>query len=215
MTAPPTPLVIAVGGSGRHARVVLEAADLARLPVGGVLWDTLATGEAFFGSHRVLGGVDRLRDRSFLQGCRIQLGTGDRAVRRSMAEMVRAHGGQLGTIIHPAGIVSPSAVIGAGAFVAAGAIIGVGAVLAEACLVNTGASIDHDCRLDAGVGVGPGARLAGTVQCEADVQIGLGACILQGLRIGRGAVVGAGAVVTRDVPAGQTVVGCPARPLTR
>lgn len=213
MTVSPAPLVIVVGGSGRHARVVLEAADLAGLPVSGVLSDALPTGEAFFGSHRVLGGLDHLQNRSFLYACRIHPGTGDRAARQSIVEMVQRQGGQLGTIIHPNGIVSPSAAIDAGAFVAAGAIVGVGAVLAEACLVNTGASIDHDCRLDAGVCVGPGARLAGNVLCEADVFIGLGACILQGLRVGRGAVVGAGAVVTRDVVAGSTVVGCPARPL--
>ena len=209
------PLVVAVGGSGQHARVVLEAADLAGLPVHGVLSDALPAGDPFLGSHRVLGGLDCLQDESFLQGYRIHLGTGDGGVRRSMVETVRANGGQLGTIIHPASIVSPSAVIGAGAFVAAGAIVGVGAVLAEACLVNTGASVDHDCRLDAGVCIGPGARLAGTVLCEADAFVGLGACILQGLRIGRRAVVGAGAVVTRDVAAGSTVVGCPARPLKR
>jgi UDP-2-acetamido-3-amino-2,3-dideoxy-glucuronate N-acetyltransferase len=41
--------------------------------------------------------------------------------------------------------------------------------------------------------------------------IGAGAVILPGLTIGEGAVVGAGAVVTRDVPAGATVVGNPAR----
>lgn len=215
MTAPVVALVVAAGGSGRHARVVLEAADLAGQPVRGVLADGLAPGEPFFGAHRVLGGLDRLRDRDFLDGCRIHLGTGDRAARRSMAETVREGGGQLGTIIHPAGLVSPSAVIGAGTFVAAGAIIGVGAVLAEACLVNTGASIDHNCRLDFGVCIGPGARLAGTVLCEADVFIGLNAGIVQGLRIGWGAVVGAGAIVTRDVAPGTTVVGCPARPLKR
>jgi UDP-2-acetamido-3-amino-2,3-dideoxy-glucuronate N-acetyltransferase len=43
--------------------------------------------------------------------------------------------------------------------------------------------------------------------------IGSGAVILCGLTIGEGAVIGAGAVVVRDVPAGATVVGVPARVL--
>jgi len=41
--------------------------------------------------------------------------------------------------------------------------------------------------------------------------IGIGAIVLKGVRIGRGARVAAGAVVTRDVPEGATVAGNPAR----
>jgi acetyltransferase-like isoleucine patch superfamily enzyme len=48
---------------------------------------------------------------------------------------------------------------------------------------------------------------------EKRASLGSGAVILGGIRIGEGAVVGAGAVVTRDVPAGATVVGSPARAL--
>ena len=40
--------------------------------------------------------------------------------------------------------------------------------------------------------------------------IGSGATILSGVTIGEGAMVGAGAIVTKDVPAGATVVGNPA-----
>jgi UDP-2-acetamido-3-amino-2,3-dideoxy-glucuronate N-acetyltransferase len=43
--------------------------------------------------------------------------------------------------------------------------------------------------------------------------LGSGAVILCGVSIGAGAIVGAGAVVTRDVAAGETVAGVPARAL--
>jgi UDP-2-acetamido-3-amino-2,3-dideoxy-glucuronate N-acetyltransferase len=45
--------------------------------------------------------------------------------------------------------------------------------------------------------------------------IGSGAVILCGVTIGEGALIGAGAVVTKDVPAGATVAGVPARALLR
>lgn len=47
----------------------------------------------------------------------------------------------------------------------------------------------------------------GAPDVETGVYIGAGAKILGAVRIGRGATVGANAVVTRDVPAGTTVVG--------
>ncbi len=54
--------------------------------------------------------------------------------------------------------------------------------------------------------IGGGARIA------QDVVIHPHATILPGVQIGEGAVVGAGSVVIRDVPAGVTVMGNPAKP---
>jgi serine O-acetyltransferase len=49
---------------------------------------------------------------------------------------------------------------------------------------------------------------------ERDVSIGTGAKLIGPVRIGAGARVGANAVVVDDVPAGVTVVGAPARPVS-
>lgn len=51
------------------------------------------------------------------------------------------------------------------------------------------------------------------VVVEDDSDIGVGAILLPGITIGRGAQVGAGAVVTRDVPPYAVVAGNPARVL--
>jgi len=64
-----------------------------------------------------------------------------------------------------------------------------------------------------------GSRRAGVefgrpVEIGRDVWIGGNAVILPGISIGDGAIIGAGSVVTRDVRAGATVAGNPARALS-
>ena len=67
--------------------------------------------------------------------------------------------------------------------------------------------------------IGAGTVLAGVVEpasatpviIEDDVMIGANAVVLEGVRVGKGAVVAAGAVCVEDVPAGAVVAGVPAR----
>lgn len=78
--------------------------------------------------------------------------------------------------------------------------------------------IAHDCVIGDFVTFAPNVQCNGGVIIEDDVYIGTGVIIRQGtldkpIVIGKGAVLGMGAVVTKSVPAFETVIGNPAKPL--
>lgn len=80
--------------------------------------------------------------------------------------------------------------------------------------------VEHDCVIGDFVTFAPSVKCNGNVHIEDHAYIGAGAVIKQGvpgapLVIGKGAVVGMGAVVTKSVPPGLTVVGNPARPISK
>jgi sugar O-acyltransferase (sialic acid O-acetyltransferase NeuD family) len=84
---------------------------------------------------------------------------------------------------------------------------------------NINSYVEHDCVIGDYVTFAPGVKCNGNIHIGDHAYIGSGAVIRQGqpgnpLRIGAGAVIGMGAVVTKDVAAGETVVGNPARRLS-
>jgi sugar O-acyltransferase (sialic acid O-acetyltransferase NeuD family) len=119
------------------------------------------------------------------------------------------------TVVHPTAWVAPNAVLGEGVQVMAGAIIQAEARIGRQCIINTNASVDHEDVLEEGSEIAPGATLCGSVKIGVNAWICAGAVVKPFVTVGADAVVGAGAVVIRDVPAGVTVAGIPAKPIRK
>ena len=119
-------------------------------------------------------------------------------------------------LLHPtANLDRNSCVIGKGVILCAGVIGTVNLVLEPFCAVNLACTIGHEACIGQYSVLNPTVNISGGVKLGESVLVGTGAQILHYLRIGDGSTVGAGAVVTKDVPSGETVVGIPARPLRR
>ena len=69
----------------------------------------------------------------------------------------------------------------------------------------------HELPVDREVAVMDGPLRFGEIVLEDGCDLGVGAIVLPGVTVGRGAQIGAGAVVTRDVPAYAVAAGVPAR----
>lgn len=108
-------------------------------------------------------------------------------------------------------------------------VIGAGTWIGQQCFFHSAGGLT----IGQNVGVGPAVKIITSAHAEEgiekpilhsriefapvviedDADIGIGAILLPGITIGRGAQIGAGAVVTGDIPAYAVAVGAPARVL--
>ncbi|MFD1719765.1 NeuD/PglB/VioB family sugar acetyltransferase [Georgenia deserti] len=204
--------ILLLGASGL-AREVLAAGLGEMTDVAGVLDDDPARHGTICGGVPVLGGLDEARRRQ--DQLLVCVGSGRRRreiVRRLTASGVRS--GRYATFVAPGALIGGSSTVGVGAVLLPGAVVTADASVGQHVVVMPGATITHDDRLDDFTTLAAGVSLGGGVHIGEAAYLGMNAAVHPGITVGARATVGMGAAVLHDVPADQTWVGVPARPLS-
>ena len=189
---------IAVFGAGGHGKVVVDAIERnVGMAVACLVDDHPQPGAALLG-HVVDGGREALlARRGGVDGAIVAIG--DNRARREVARWLDAQGFVLLSVVHPAAVLAPSAVVGPGTLVMPGAVVNADARIGANAIINSGAVVEHDCEVGEGAHIAPGAVLCGGACVGAGTLVGAGAVVLPGVTIGEALLVKAGTVVAKNV----------------
>lgn len=136
---------------------------------------------------------------------------GDNENRKRWYETLEARGLEVISIIDPTARIAANARIGKGCFIGKFAVVNALAQIGNDCIINTRATAEHESRIGDHAQLATGVLVNGKTVVEELAFLGSGAVCNDKITIGRGAVIGSGTVVIRDIPAGATAVGNPAR----
>ncbi len=203
-------LLIAASGLAREVLAVERLLD--RHAAFHVVDDNPALWGTEVGGVPVVGGIDLVGEYADHD---LLVCAGRGPARRGIVARLRELGvraDRFATTVHPGVDVPAGSRIGRGSIVLAGAVMTADVSLGEHVVAMPHVTLTHDDVVGDYATLCAGVTLGGEVTVGEGAYLGMSSSVRERVTVGADAVLGMGAVLLRDLPAGETWVGTPARP---
>jgi len=204
-------MILGIYGAGGLGREIYEIA--LRRNALSTLWKQILFIDDFNDEGKYFG-TKRIQFDALLKiksECECVIAVGEPSAREKLFQKLSASGIKMTCLIDPTAIISPSAEIHNGVIICEYATIHTGVTLFNNTLIQPFCDIGHDIKVGNHTVLSPYCVPGGGTIFGDRVFVGLHSAFKESLTIGDDAIVGMGSVVFRDIPAGATVLGNPAR----
>lgn len=197
---------VIVFGLGSHVKIIKEICELNNIKILGFISDKKIKVKKKNGLKN-LGEYNKLLKNSNQKNFSIIIGIGENLLRKKYFLLLKKKKFKFAKLIHPNSQISKTARIQVGTLVNSGVTINANVSIGYNCIINTNSLLEHDVKIKDHCHVCPGAIIGGGSEVQQNSLIGLGANVIDKIKIGKNVTVGAGSIIFKNLKNNSTYIG--------